>query len=488
MALLAVGSIAARSLAGPVEPPKPLVAAPPANPLSFAEGLIVFDLQARFRFVDQENTLDFNSGATALGDGNWFLNRFRLGLLLRPAEWVKVYAQVQDARQFGADIPLIPNQNGAQGDDAFDLYQGYVEFSHYEKFPVGLRIGRQVLQYGSERLIGPSDWTNFGRSFDAVKLRYQVKDWSIDAFAATVAVNTRSDYNQSNLFNGTETHRGQVFSGLYFSSMSLVPTQTTDFYALYLDQESGPPSRPAAYGRDTGFVTLGMTVKSKNGVFHREPAPATEGKAVTDGKSTPPPPVLPKKAVGFDYDGDFVFQTGKAGSLDLTAFAIHAGIGYTFDVPWSPRLGLEYNYGSGDRDPNDGNIETFQNLFPSNHPSYGIMDEFSWQNMQNPAITLTASPCKTLTAQIEFHGFWLASTDDYWYLSNGTTTVRPLNAAARDASSFAGMELDFVLTWKPCKQVSMQGGYSHFFAGTYLQDTGASDDANFGYLQTTIAF
>jgi hypothetical protein len=478
---------AGHSFAGPpaAAPIKPEA---PENPLSFFDGKITFDLQERLRFEDKQNTKTFNSDATSFVDGDWFLNRFRLGLAIKPLDWLKIYGQGQDARQFGADLPLIPGRNGAQGDDAFDLYQGYIEIANYDKFPLGLKIGRQVLQYGSERLIGPGDWNNFGRSFDAAKLRYQVKDWSLDAFVGTVATNIRSQYNQSDLFNGTETNRGQIFTGLYFSSNSLVPVQTTDFYAFYLDQNSGPMNRPTAYGRDTSFVTLGARVKSKPGAFHHEPAPASDGKTVADGKSTPPPPPAPKKAVGLDYDAEFVFQTGQAGSLDLTAWGMHAGLGYTFDIPWTPRIGLEYNYGSGDRNPNDGKIETFQGLFPSNHNPYGLMDEFSWQNMQNPALTITAAPTKTITTQFEFHGFWLANTNDFWYQSNGTTTVRPLNAAARAADSFAGMELDVIVTWKPLKQVSFQGGYSHFFAGDYLKDTGAHDDADFAYIQTVIQF
>ena len=213
--------------------------------------------------------------------------------------------------------------------------------------------------------------------------------------------------------------------------------------------------------------------------------PATDGKAVADGVS-PTTPRLEKPS-GSITTADCV-PGGRAGGFDLTAFAIHAGIGYTFDVPWIPRVGLEYNYGSGDHNPNDGNIQTFQNLFPSNHNPYGIMDEFSWQNMHNPAIVVTANPCQTLKAQLEFHGFWLANTNDFWYQSNGTTTVRPLNTAARNASSFAGTELDFILTWSPLKQLSFQGGYSHFFAGDYLQDTGPASDANYGYVQAMIEF
>jgi hypothetical protein len=108
--------------------------------------------------------------------------------------------------------------------------------------------------------------------------------------------------------------------------------------------------------------------------------------------------------------------------------------------------------------------------------------------MHNPMISLRVSPLKTVTAQFEYHAFWLASTDDVWYRANGLASVRPLTPAARSASNFAGQEVDFVVTWNATKHVTLQCGYSHFFAGDYLADKGPSDDADFGYIQATFAF
>jgi len=110
-----------------------------------------------------------------------------------------------------------------------------------------VKVGRQVLLYGDERLIGPSDWTNLSRTFDAVKLRWAEKNWWVDAFASTVVVPTRFQYNQSDFAGGTETHRDQVFSGLYFSTTAL-PFQTTDVYVLHLyeNQNRATSRRPAA--------------------------------------------------------------------------------------------------------------------------------------------------------------------------------------------------------------------------------------------------
>ncbi len=483
--VLAACCLAGVSFAGPAAPPPPVQPAPDANPLSFYDGKVVFDVQERLRWENRSNNYDFNSATRAVTDGNWFEHRARIGLALKPVDWLKIYAQGQDSREFNGRRGNTPGVFGAEGDDAFDLRQGYLEIGNLKEFPLTLKVGRQVLAYGDERLVGASDWNNIGRTFDAVKLHFEQPNWWLDGFASSVAVPTRPKYNQSDLFNGNETDRGQVFSGLYFSTTA-IPVQTTDVYVFHLHENTGPKYLPAALG-DTNFATFGLRVKSKPGVFHHEPAAAPDGKSVADGKSTPPPKAAPKP-LGFDYEGEFAFQTGELRGLDLTAFAVHAGAGYTFGVPWTPRLGVEYNYASGDNHPGDSTVETFQNLFPTNHKFYGYMDAFSWQNMHNPAISLKVAPCKKVTAQVDYHGFWLATNEDVWYRANGATAVRPLNALARNADKFAGSEIDFTVTYKPVKQLALQAGYSHFFAGGYLKDTGAHDDANFAYVQATIDF
>jgi len=71
---------------------------------------------------------------------------------------------------------------------------------------------------------------------------------------------------------------------------------------------------------------------------------------------------------------------------------------------------------------------------------------------------------------------------------NGVTAVRPVNAAARDASAFRGQEFDLTAIYKLNPHVAFQAGYSLFIAGDYLSDTGASDNAHFGYVQVQFDF
>jgi hypothetical protein len=450
---------------------------PDGNPLSFFDGRLVFDFEERIRGEYRENNFDFNSSVDSLTDDSWLLQRVRIGLKLSLVDWFTLYVQGQDAREIGSDRPDFPGQLGAEGDDAFDLRQAWIQFGNPKNHPLTLKIGRQILSYGDERLIGAFEWNNIGRTFDAVKLRWEEPSWSLDAFASTVVVPVRGSYNQSDFFNGNELDRKQVFSGLYFSTSAFGP-QVTDLYVLHLYENTSARYQPNPLG-DTSFFTLGFRVKSKPGAFAK---PAPEEGLAKGAKPSPPRPV------GFDYDAEAAFQAGEVRGRDLTAFAVHAGAGYTFDAAWLPRIGIAYNYATGDGDPLDNEIETFQNLFPTNHKFYGQMDVFAWQNMHNLEASFKLQPHKSVTFKLEYHAFWLASTDDVWYRANGVTAVRSLNSSARDAGSYAGSEFDVLVQWNVNKHFQVEAGYSRFFAGDYLADTGASDDADFAYLQARLTF
>jgi hypothetical protein len=113
---------------------------------------------------------------------------------------------------------------------------------------------------------------------------------------------------------------------------------------------------------------------------------------------------------------------------------------------------------------------------------------FSWQNIHDLEFSVKVQPVKAVTMKAEYHAFWLETTEDSWYRANGATTVRPLNAVSRAAGNYAGSEIDLTVQWNVNKWLQVEGGYSHFFAGDYLADTGPSDDADFGYVQAKLSF
>ena len=113
------------------------------------------------------------------------------------------------------------------------------------------------------------------------------------------------------------------------------------------------------------------------------------------------------------------------------------------------------------------------------------MDLFSWQNIHNPSITLSAKPHKTLTVAADLQVFWLATTNDAWYRANGLTRARPITPSA---NPYLGSEIDLNFTWRPVKHFALHSGYSWFLPGAYVRDTGPASPANFFYLQAELKF
>jgi hypothetical protein len=269
------------------------------------------------------------------------------------------------------------------------------------------------------------------------------------------------------------------FFGAY-ASLDLLSFQTTDLYVLHRDKKDNQPDLSPSNSIDprgtwTGpaqrITTIGTRWASKKGALGN-----------------------------WDYGFEGAYQFGdvwtgdRSGpSFDQSAYALHFHGGYTWEEqPWKPRLALEYNFASGDKNPADGKSESFFTLFPSNFAPYGYMDEFAWRNMHNARVQFTVQPTKELSAELSYHAFWLADTSDFWY-RNGINPLRsktPTGADVRTigASNFAGHEIDFAVTYKPTYWLTVYGGYSHFFAGDYLKDTGPSDDADFGWIYANIQF
>lgn len=402
---------------------------------------LTFSLDARVRGEWRENNYDFDSHVDDPTDDAWLLTRLRLGIDWKPAPWLHLYVEGQDTREFFSDRPNTLGQLGAEGDDAFDLRQAYIEIG--DAMGLSAKIGRQTMVYGDKRLISSGEWGNPSRTFDAIRLHYAQKDWWLDAFTSSVVRFRDAEFNLSDWLDEADS-RNEFFSGLYFSTTAL-DVQVTDFYALHLHEEDRSGS---------DFVTLGTRMKAD-----------------------------PLKLAGWDYEAEMAVQFGERYGKDLRAFAGHWGAGYNWlKHPWKPRIGIEYSYASGDSNASDGRVGTFQNLFPTNHLYYGYMDVFAWQNLHNPALKFSVEPSSKVKASLDYHLFWLADTNDAWTRASQVATVRPITPGA---SSYAGSELDFTVQWKAHAHLDVQAGYSHFFAGSYLDDTGSADDADFAYLMLT---
>jgi len=105
------------------------------------------------------------------------------------------------------------------------------------------------------------------------------------------------------------------------------------------------------------------------------------------------------------------------------------------------------------------------------------MDFFSLQNMHNIEVVAQTNIAQTWKLRAAWQGFWLAKpSTDAWY-NAGAGVTRPASAGA---SHKVGDEIDITLkNTFPAISSTMYIGYSHFFTGAYIAQTGSSRDADF---------
>lgn len=396
------------------------------------------------------------------GSNDALLERLRYHIGYKPNPWVSVYAEGRSS------FEQWDKRHPSPEPDAINLRQAYIALGDAKQFPLTTKVGRQELLYGEERFIGIGDWSNTGRTFDAFKLRWSTSDRWLDAFTSRVVIPTDGQFAVSNDYDS--------FSGLYGSLGAIIPWQETQAYVL---ARNVSPQAPNAIA--TGVPGTPTTARDVYTVGVRMVS-------------------LPKKLHGWDYTLEADAQMGSInqGSFrrNQESFAVFASGGFTWEsAPTLPRLGLGYEFGTGDSDPTDNKNQTFENLFGTNHRFYGAMDLFSQRNMQIPRVAASFKPVPRLTLSSEILFFVLTDTHDFLYPESGSG--RNQNGFGRhpELDPFVGTEVDVIATYALPKLGDIQVGYGHFFTGSYISQSiesipgnGGATDADWFYAQVRFNF
>ncbi len=405
----------------------------------------------RLRGEDQSN-FRFGSGAPS-DDESYVLHRLRVHMAWTPTETLSFFFEVQDTD--------IHHENDINDEafpslfaDSFDLHQGYMDYkSSWSGLPYTLRIGRQQLDLGSERMVSSLEWENTSRVFDGVLLSMgSTDDWTLDLFV-TRAVATRPG-NFNDWEKTGNRYADSDFHGLYYSNWKLLSDTRWDAYLFLRDQDDF----------DDKIWTIGTRTESDWGRW--------------------------------DGSFEFAYQTGDFGTgigpgfpeLDHRAWMLHLGVGYHPEWMANSRIGLAYSWASGDGNGLDTDHDTFDATYPSTFDRYGHMNFFSLQNMRDLELSYETPMLEKGTLRVAFHMFWIDEPDDdFMYDAN---LVPRRIAGVLGADSDAGNELDITFQypfWND--RVMMLVGYGHYFAGNYIDDTGIEDDdANYLFLQADLKF
>jgi len=412
-----------------------------------------FDIggSVRFRYEYQDDFNQQRYAETRPGyprEDGFLLQCTRLELDLHFAEQAHFFVQLQDARVYDSafgkdDFPI--QIHSCPYWDPLDLRQAYLEWLHIGGSPFGVKIGRQAISYGDNHIWGPGEWGNVGRyTWDAVKLIADTPVAEVHGIFANRVLYDPHSFDE---------HNSDLDAFGAYAMIKKLPFRLDLFWV-------GKRSRPTVLVDQKGTR---VDLDTHTVGFY------------LDGR-------LGK---GWDYRGTLAHSFGDRDGLDVRAWGANARLGYTFQCPWKPRIGIEYTYASGDHNPKDGKYETFDGVFGAIDAYYGRMNFFSWMNLHDYQLSLSCSPVPRSRVSLDCHCFRLDSARDSWYWCSG----RPARTdATGKAGRDLGQEVDLIARYNCTRHLELMAGYARFLPGTFMKRTGPAPDADWFFVQTMYFF
>lgn len=344
--------------------------------------------------------------------------------------------------------------------------------------PITLQVGRQILKYGDERLVGALEWNNVGRSFNGFRLKIDKELFSTHAWVMIVG-----EQDSDVAGNSTNLGKRNSFPIQYNCPPNSFSPSACTLTAELSKQQQGDATFTGFYNTfkssdllhiDAYYIGLYKKwFPQNNSTILLLPNPETIPKDSRfdqlhtfglrlSNRTTPD-----KKAkIPFDFSVEYAIQNGKNGlnvtpgwdSLNTNVSTVDPLTGktvtnniykekqsydayaFTFDFGYtigSFRFGGTYDVGSGDPNRKDGKVATFSNLFHSNHGFLGEADQVSWVNMIGKSANLTWDGGKFGKLRIAYWIIDKQKKQDGWYdvtgnLKEGASTESTTNERFKD--------------------------------------------------------
>lgn len=344
------------------------------------------------------------------------------------------YVSIQDVLIWGENMQIHPQDLN----NSFALFQVWAKFKFSETWDT--KIGRQVISYDDQRILGGLDWAQQGRNHDAILVRHKKAGFKLDlAFA----------YNQDHgNISGFQNVGNAYNTSGFFSYKTMLygyGKKQWDHFSLSL------------LLMNNGFQNFEEDGTTPDGISNLQ----TFGTHLNYKKNR------------FSAEGNLFFQTGeRQGGVKVNS-AFLTGLDAFYGVTKKTKIGLGIELISGnDSDP--GETGAFFPLYGTNHKFNGFMDYFYVGNHANSV------------GLLDIH-----ASANFNFSEKSGLFVKLLNFSGEKAlpsgEKSLGTEIDFVYTQK-FKGFAIKGGYSHMFPadGMYelkgISKEDASDIQNWAWV------
>jgi hypothetical protein len=418
---------------------------------------------------------------------NFIGNKFQLGLRwnLDPYE---AFVQFQDSTL--GDVPDMGigigqtyylNTRSVTQNGAF-LRQGWASVKNLFGSGVSVKGGRQLYLNGAEfaptapnlkwiqawrigqRLLGPFDYTHVGRSFDGGQIAWDNSFLNVTGFGfiptyGGFEVDAMRELDITlgglslNLKDAPEV--GPMIGNLFWIYYG------DDRDVLFVDNRP-LPVREADRGKPANLHTVGANLVR---LF-----PAGPG-------------LIDTFAYGYGQFGDYQ-------SLDQLAWAYGVEAGYRLmEVPSKPWMRLGINSGSGDTDPLDDDHGTFFQMLPTAW-LYAQFPFYNMMNNQDVFVQTILEPHPMFSARFDFHWLMLNASQDLAYFGGGATKndffgFGGVNGNGRNQLAYLA---HMMLTARPTANLTLNAFYAHAWGQGVINQAFVGRDANYCFLEATVAF
>lgn len=318
-----------------------------------------------------------------------------------------------------------------------DLLQGFAEVSWpVDGSSVVVRAGRQLAPLGSERLVGARYGPNVPLAFDGVRA---------DVHAGPAQVS---------LFRLEPVRAGPGA----FDDRALPAKRLRGAYATL-------PNLDLYY---LGLRHRGATFGGRSGQEHRDSFGAR----------------------GFGHAGDWrwniegLVQTGRFDGRKIRAWTLGSELGRRFPhARLVPDATVRFDVISGDTDPGDGKLGTFNALFPKGK-YFGELSPVGPSNIVNlnPAVAFDLG--HDLTLGLSAMAYWRYARADGVYDVPGDLLRAPGTSRAR----FIGKQAEVTLDWQATPELDLSASASAFEPGCFIRETGPAETIGMVGLEANFRF
>ena len=355
-------------------------------------------------------------------EGEWLLSRLEAHADLRLGKHIQVFTQIQSAYAPGKAVRAPIDQ------DRLDVEQAFVGITHaLGGGTFTLRAGRQLIDVDLQRFLSMRDGPNLRQPYDAALVEYRRGGWRLGGlYSQPVQIRDRRPFDDF-------SDRRFTASGFLIRRPVMGSSEVSVYYLHY-----------------------------RRGAAHFTSASGDERREIVDVR-------LKGAANGFDWDIEAMNQTGRIGSQAIDAWAFGSVVGYTLaNTSWTPHLGLGVDAASGDRNPHDDRLETFNPLFPNGYFLAGYTGYVNFVHVK-PAVTLR--PVTALNLMVALATQWRATTADAVYAFPSF----PVAGTAGRPGRYTGTYGEFRADWRLTANYTIGLGAVHYAIGSAVRQAGGHD-------------